>query len=266
MPIRRLNHIAVALVATLSAPLAAQSLQGSKESVERMYDFAESHHYDFYGTDGAIDGAVARGKLVRLTGDTAYTTTSAVGWSYARPETRQFIEAFAPRYMAACGAPLTVTSAARPLNHQPHNANPHSVHPTGMAFDIRRPPRGPCLTWLRSALSELEAKGLIEATEEHHPVHLHVAVLTQPGRVAVLPQLPAPPVNALAFAAPRVINAANGEVALSPNDSTATYRVRGGDTLWDIARRLRVPVQALAARNRLGSGTQLRPGMVLRVP
>lgn len=192
------GHTVLALVAavTLAAPLAAQSLQGSKASVEKMYDFAESHHYDFHGTDGAIDGAVARGRLVALTGDSTYTTTSAVGWSYARPETKQFIEAFAPRYMAACGAALTVTSAARPLNHQPHNANPHSVHPTGMAFDIRRPPRGPCLTWLRSALLELEEEGLIEATEEHHPV-----------------------------------GAAAGDVALTPGDSTGVYRVRGGDTL-----------------------------------
>lgn len=268
---RHLSQIVPALLALIAAavanatPLAAQTLRGSKASVATMYDFAESHHYDFYGTDGAIEAAVARRKLVPLTGNMSYTTTSAVGWSYARPETKQFIEAFAPRYLQACGAPLMVTSAARPVNQQPRNANPHSVHPTGMAFDIRRPPRGSCLRWLRAALVQLEKQGFIEATEEHHPVHLHVAVLTPPGRVAVLPPLPAPPAGVLANLA-RVLDVAAGEVVPSPADSARSYRVRGGDTLWDIAHRLHVRVRTLAAFNHLGSGSQLRPGMVLRVP
>ena len=35
-----------------------------------------------------------------------------------------------------------------------------------------------------SDLAELEQQGYIEATEERHPVHLHVAVLTEPGKIA----------------------------------------------------------------------------------
>jgi hypothetical protein len=55
-----------------------------------------------------------------------------------------------------------------------------SVHPTGMAVDLRRP-SGRCLTWLRRTLLAAERRGAIEATEERHPPHFHVAVL--PDRV-----------------------------------------------------------------------------------
>jgi hypothetical protein len=166
-----------------------QELRGSKESVEKMYDFAQANHLPFYLTPTNVRDAVAQQKLVPLTGDATYELTRGVGYSYATPEARQFVQAFAPQYLAACGVPLTVTSAARPITRQPRNANPHSVHPTGIAVDLRRPSAGPCLTWVRGALAELENKGIIEATEERRPVHLHIAVLVRPGQPVVLPQL-----------------------------------------------------------------------------
>jgi hypothetical protein len=164
-------------------------LRGSKESVEKMYDFAQSNHLPFYLSPTNVQDAVAQQKLVPLTGDATYELTRGVGYSYATPEARQFVQAFAPQYLAACGTPLTVTSAARPITRQPRNANPHSVHPTGIAVDLRRPAAGPCLTWVRNALAELENKGIIEATEERRPVHLHLAVLVRPGEPVVLPQM-----------------------------------------------------------------------------
>ena len=44
------------------------------------------------------------------------------------------------------------------------NSSKRSVHPTGMAIDLRRP-TGKCLTWLRRTLVSLERSGVIEATE-----------------------------------------------------------------------------------------------------
>src|ERR1700712_5251502 len=170
-------------------PKEPESLHGSKASVEKMYDFAQSHRFTFYLTPTNVDAAIAAGKLVPLTGDSTYELTRGVGFSYSTREAKQFVTAFAPQYLYACGSPLTVTSAARPMSRQPHNANPHSVHPTGIAVDIRRPPPGPCLTWVRGALAQLESRGIVEATEEHHPVHLHVAVLAAPGTRVVLPSL-----------------------------------------------------------------------------
>jgi hypothetical protein len=211
----------IASVATSATPAAAQrgrepdALRGSKASVEKMYDFAQRNRFPFYLTPATLDVAIADGRLVPLTGDSTYELTRGVGFSYATREAKQFILAFAPQYLAACGTPLTVTSAARPMSRQPHNANPHSVHPTGIAVDIRRPPAGPCLDWVRTALADLEARGIVEATEEHHPVHLHVAVLAAPGGAVRLPDLTRGVVVARqARPAAPVVATSNGEVAL----------------------------------------------------
>ena len=260
-------------------------LHGSKESVQKMWDFATMHGLVFYQTPRDIDDAVASGKLVPLDGDASYELTRGVGFSYATREAKQFVVAFAPQYLAACGTPLIVTSAARPKSRQPRNSNPYSVHPTGIAVDLRRPPAGACQTWLRKALAELEDQGYIEATEERHPVHLHVAVLTEPGKIAALPPVGSgvladappraphsdgesdgasrPPVSAV-----RVANAARDTAPGVDEEPirAGSYRVRAGDTLWDVARRSGVSVSALARANRRSTRAVLKPGVVLRVP
>jgi hypothetical protein len=230
-----------------------------------------------------IEKAVADGKLVPLDGDASYELTRTVGFSYATREAKQFVASFAPQYLAACGSPLVVTSAARPTNRQPRNSNPYSVHPTGIAVDLRRPPAGPCQTWLRKALAELEEQGYIEATEERRPVHLHVAVLTEPGKIAALPPVGS---GVLAGVAPRTqrsdgdltlrsgtpaIRVSNPPARTAPNPvdraiGAGTYRVREGDTLWDVARRSGVSVSALAKANRRSTRGVLKVGTVLRVP
>jgi len=287
----RLRIAAVALLCAASATSAnaqrrsrSQSqfppeLRGSKASVQKMWDFAVDHGLTFYRTPEDVDQAVAAGKLVQLTGDSTYELSRGVGFSYATKEARQFVLGFAPQYRAACGTPLMVTSAARPTSRQPRNANPYSVHPTGIAIDIRRPPAGPCQRWLRGALAQLEDQGLVEATEERHPVHVHVAVLTPPGTVASLPLLgsagtPSSVARASSPVPPQAVHvsnppehtaaAANGEV--EDRISESTYRVREGDTLWEIARRSGVSVSDLARANRRSQRSSLRPGVVLRIP
>jgi LysM repeat protein len=278
---RALARIAVAL-AVIASSAGAQArgkepedLHGSKASVERMYDFAVRHRYPFYLTPTNLDTAIAHGKLVALTGDSTYELTRGVGFSYATREAKQFVTMFAPQYLAACGAPLTVTSAARPMSRQPHNANPLSVHPTGIAVDIRRPPPGPCLTWVRGALAELETKGIVEATEEHHPVHLHIAVLQAPGARFTLPDLTHGVVVARVTPPQSVSATSNGEVSLAisvvaaARDSGArarTYQVRQGDTFWDVAQKTGVSMKALADANRRSVNATLQPGTVLRLP
>jgi len=276
----RVAAVAIMCIATAASAHAQRrsrfpaELRGSKASVQKMWDFAVDHGLTFYRTPMDIDRAAAAGKLVQLTGDSAYELSRGVGFSYATKEARQFVLAFAPQYRAACGTPLMVTSAARPTSRQPRNANPYSVHPTGIAIDIRRPPAGPCQRWLREALAELEDRGFVEATEERHPVHVHVAVLTAPGTVASLPVLAnagAPNRLAGASASPQAVHvsnppdhAADGEV--EDRIGGSTYRVRDGDTLWEIARRSGVSVRDLARANRRNQRTALRPGVVLRIP
>jgi LysM repeat protein len=62
----------------------------------------------------------------------------------------------------------------------------------------------------------------------------------------------------------RATAAANGEV--DDVIASGTYRVREGDTLWDVARRSGVSVRALARANRRSARATLRPGVVLRIP
>lgn len=260
-----------------------EALVGSKASVEKMYDFAQRNRFPFYLTPTNVERAVETGRLVPLDGDSTYELTRGVGFSYSTREAKQFVTAFAPQYLHACGTPLTVTSAARPRSRQPRNANPHSVHPTGIAVDIRRPPPGPCLTWVRTALATLESKGIIEATEERHPVHLHLAVLAAPGARVVLPNLvegiavaPRVPTVQVAAATPvasapagvasrGITSFSEGEV-VAPAGGMRSYVVRQGDTLYDIAMRMGVSVHAIADANDRRERAVLKPGTALVIP
>ncbi len=103
-----------------------------------------------------------------------------MSFSYARPEVKTFLEQLSCAYHAACGEPLVVTSLVRPISRQPWNASPISVHPTGMAVDLRRSDRHGCRQWLESTLLALEGEGMIEATRERWPPHYHVAVFPDP--------------------------------------------------------------------------------------
>jgi hypothetical protein len=140
-----------------------------------MYNGAVSRDLDFLKTSKSVYDAVKDGELVPI-GMTGDLYLDHVKYPFVLPRTRSVLYDFAARYRAACGERLVVTSAARPRSEQPRNASKKSVHPTGMAVDFRRP-AGPCLTFMRKGLLALEKQGVIEATEERHPVHFHIAVL-----------------------------------------------------------------------------------------
>ncbi len=154
---------------------AAQSLRGSHASVSLMYRRAVRGGLDFYETPSDVKRAVVRGELVRLGGNSHYAVSN-IRMPYVRPETKAFVLDLAADYHRACGARLVVTSATRPISRKLANSSELTVHPTGIAVDLRRP-AGRCRTWLRHTLLAAERRGLIEATEERHPAHFHVAVL-----------------------------------------------------------------------------------------
>ena len=154
---------------------AAQSLRGSRASINRMYREARAEHFSFFETPVSVRKAVAAKRLVRLAPDETFRLHN-VGYPFVRPATRTFVERLAPQYTAACGDTLVVTSAVRPATRQPSNSTARSVHPTGMAVDLRKPEDRECLKWLRSTLLELEEAGVLEATEEFAPPHFHVAI------------------------------------------------------------------------------------------
>jgi len=80
-----------------------------------------------------------------------------------------------------------VTSLTRPMSSQPRNASPLSVHPAGMAVDLRVPADDSARAWLEHVLLKLENAGVLDVTREHHPPHLHVALFPAAFRAYTAP-------------------------------------------------------------------------------
>jgi hypothetical protein len=165
------------LFVALASELAAQSLRGSQEGVDHLYLVARASGLQFHATVSSARRAVAAGEFVELNGNNDYTPKNRMSLPYATPETRAFIEHLAAEYHSACGERLVVTSALRPMSRRPRNGSVKSVHPTGIAFDVRKPKRRICRDWLRQLLLQHEREGTIEATEEFRPPHFHIVVL-----------------------------------------------------------------------------------------
>ena len=114
----------------------------------------------------------------------------------------------------------------------------------------------------------------MEATEEHHPVHLHVAVLVAPGHKVLLPNLaagmvaqrPTVPVQSTTQLANSGDVALAKQVASGAPPAHHTYVVRQGDTMWDIATRNGVSVDALTKANAGVGKHSLKPGLTLVIP
>ena len=250
---RIVGPLAVAAVlAASAAPLAAQTLRGSRGSVERMYGQAQRQDLTFYRSPRGVRNAAAEGDLVRLRGNADYRVTG-VSYAYGLPTTRTFIQRLARQYRNRCGERLVVTSATRPKSMRLRNSVTESVHPTGMAVDLRKPTRGSCLRWLRQTLLDVEGEGVIDATEERRPPHFHVAVF---------------PRQYAAYVQGRTGTRHRASLASSDDARSsrrATYRVRQGDSLWTIARRHGVSVARIKEANGLRS-SRLAVGQTIVIP
>ena len=237
----------------------AQSLRGSSASLDRQVEQARRHDFTHLANAPQLRRFVDAGYLVRVAGNADYTLAN-VSFPFARPEVRLFIERLSAQYRRACGERLVVTSLTRPLSHQPRNASVRSVHPTGMAIDLRLP-AGRCRAWLESVLLALEARGVLEATAERRPPHYHVAVYPKPYAAYVRQLTARADAGAAASAPASATPAASAPASAGP----AVHVVRRGDTLSGIAGRYGASVAALRRANGLGSSL-IRPGQTLRVP
>ncbi len=238
--------------------LSAQSLRGSRASLDRQV--AEARRHDFTHLTGAaqVRRFVDAGLLVHVAGNRDYTLVD-VSFPFARPEVRLFIERLASQYREACGERLVVTSLTRPLSHQPRNASDRSVHPTGMAIDLRLP-AGRCRRWLEGVLLSLEARGVLEATRERRPPHYHVAVYPKP-YAAYVRELTARTAGGNEETTPP----ARGTGEAPADAAVAVHVVRRGDSLDRIARLYGATVDVLRRANGLTSSL-IHPGQSLRVP
>jgi hypothetical protein len=284
--------VAGVLLCASTAALDAQTLRGSPQAMQKQNRVARDHDYTFLQTSAQVSRFVDMGLLVRLPGDANYSLAS-VSHPYARPAVKLFIERLSAQYRAACGEKLVVTSLTRPVREQPRNASHLSVHPTGMAVDLRVSGKAACRTWLERTLMSLERQGVLDAIRENRPPHYHVALFPEPytryvARLtggAAGPQVasatrPAPPARPASTAGAPLVTAnlpARGVAAAGPSgesiaaalqdtpESIANYRVNRGDTLWSIARRHGTTVEALQRLNGIRN-SRILPGQVIAVP
>jgi hypothetical protein len=234
--------IALALLAI--HPLDGATLQGSRASLLNQQQVARQHDYTLLKNGTQVQKFVRAGLLVPIRGNQNYVLKD-VSHPYGRPETKLFIERLAAEYHSACGERLVVTSITRPTSEQPKNASPFSVHPTGMALDLRIPAKASCRSFLEPRLLRLERENVLDATRENRPPHYHVALFPSAYR--------------------QLLARAEGKRQAPAPAGERTWQVSSGDTLWDIARRVGVSVTAIKTANGLQS-TMIKPGQVLRLP
>src|SRR5688572_22928036 len=170
----------IGMLALLALPLSAglagdAKLGGSMASMRRQYQVAKKNDYTFLRTPAQVRAFVREDRLEQLESN-EHLLVNKVSFPYARPEVKMFVERLAAQYHAATGERLVVTSLTRPLSRQPRNAHDLSVHPAGMALDLRASRKSSCRRWLEGTLLSLEAKGVLEATRERRPAHYHVAI------------------------------------------------------------------------------------------
>ena len=238
--IRTYPFVVLGFVAT-AVPAAAQSLRGSTPSLDLQNRIAREHDFTYIETSQQVRRFVAAGYLVRIRSTRDFTVKAGISFPYARPEVGLFVQRLGRQYLDACGEHLVVTSLTRPKTRQPRNASPRSVHPTGMALDLRRSGRASCRAWLESVLLHLEGRGVLEATYERRPPHYHVALF--PTQYA---------------------NYVDG-LRLASASGTTDYFVRRGDSLWEIARDHGTTVDRLRSANNL-RGSRIYAGQKLTVP
>lgn len=293
--------IVLTLTITLTATITqAQTLKGSRNSMERQYQVALQNGYGFAQTAAFVNKYVSSGDLVRVS-ENRHFELHDVSYPFARPPVKNFIEKISAQYFANCGEKLTVTSLTRPIDKQPNNAASDSVHPTGMAVDLRIPPLGKCRSWLERTLLSMESADVLDVTRERNPPHYHVAVFPEVvhafadasstsdheyvvrrgdslSRISTITGVPVAQLKAsnglrndtiiagqklqIPAAASKPINTSRvNEVA---SYAELTHRVRRGDTLWRLAKRYGTTVDAISKDNDL-AGDALQIGQVLKV-
>ncbi len=246
---KTVSYLLAALIGlTITAGAAdAQGLRGSRTSMDRQNHQAMLHDFTFMRDGKHVSRFVRAGLLVRLRGNRDYVLKD-VSYPYARPEVKLFTERLAAQFRAACGEQLVVTSLTRPQTAQPRNASPRSVHPTGMAIDLRRHNKPSCRSWLERILLSLEERGVLEAAAEKHPPHYHVALFPRPYAAYVR----------------KLVGKASPRTGDGFTD-VAAYRVSHRDTLWRIAQSHGTTTDRIQSKNALKS-TRIYPGQVLQVP
>lgn len=245
-----ITALAGALLFTLGVVQAsAQSLTPSRASLDLQNRQARAHDFTYLRNATEVKRFVRAGWLVEVPRNGRDYTLHDISFPYARPEVKLFIERLSWQFRAGCGRKLVVTSLTRPKSRQPSNASSRSVHPTGMAVDLRRAyDEAECRDWLDRVLLSLENEGVLEVAVERRPPHYHLALF--PNQYA-------------AYVDRLTGNAGSGTRVAEAR--VVDYEVRRADTLWEIAASYGTTPDVIRTNNGLSSDT-IYPGQVLEVP
>lgn len=151
-------------------------LRGSHDAVMQAWEYADERGYRFYESARQVWWwSWLPGQLQRIR-ESETVRLHQVDYPYLVPEVHQYLIRLAEQYYDDCGDALVVTSALRPSEMQNRltNGSTRSVHPAGLAFDLRS--QGGCQAWLETALILGERRGYVQVTQEFRPPHWHVVV------------------------------------------------------------------------------------------
>ena len=178
---RILGILALAILASVAGAKERPSLKGSRASVNRMAEQARLHKFDHMRDGAMVSKHVRAGRLVHVNNTENFVLDGGVTFPYARPATKLWLHRFSRQYRVACGEQLMVTSLLRPKKRRLWNGSRKSVHPTGMAVDLRIPRNPRCRSYLERNLLVMEGAEFLEATLEvsERAPHYHVAVYSR---------------------------------------------------------------------------------------
>lgn len=160
-------------------PAAEVSLVGGcQTSSLQQHSYALKQNLTFVTSAAEYQTLIAQGHFVRLKGPHLQVLAKR---PYALPSTVSFMQEMSAAYQATGCGQVVVKDAVRLMSERPPNGSWYSVHPAGMAIDIRIRYIAPeCADWLRMYVRQKEAAGAVDGTHELHPEHLHIVVPLQP--------------------------------------------------------------------------------------
>ena len=231
------------------------SLRGSSHSLDRQQTAAKRARLKLHKTRREVMHSVRKGLLIRVRPSSTLQLAN-VSYPYAHPKLHRLLNQLSKLYYNHCRAPLVITSLTRPIHEQPRNASRRSVHPAGLAADLRVPPPG-CRKWLRTTLLNWESQGLVEATREKRPPHFHLVAMTH--------NLSTRQISQLGKHSTLKKNKRKKAHKTHRHNRYKKYRVRKGDSIWKLARKWRVSEQSIKRLNHLHS-SRIDYGQILLVP
>lgn len=233
---RQMLTLAGATLLVAGSAAEAKDLRGSPSSMQRQHRAALAQDYTFMRSPTQVERMAELGRVEPIE-ESRVLALSKVSYPFARPEVREFAERLAGEYFRETGERLVITSLTRPQTAQPGNAHRLSVHPAGMAVDLRVPKKSGSRAWLEERLLELESAGVIDATRERYPPHYHIAVFgekytTYAQSLPPLAPLPPEPVAPSTVVARAVAEAAGEvEAAIQRQAQDAPSNGQGAVTL-----------------------------------